>query len=162
MEVVANSVLHIELGDSRNNVEIVGNSGSFSNLIDPTSNNPYNNGNTLYGLLTFIRNRASILLSAVYTTLSINEKEPNQWMYFQRSAIMNRLIIQSQEPCIFYYISLKSYMSSMFINIYSNTKPADYQLPFIMLYNEYCNSLYFHHIHGLMESGALYVLSFCY
>lgn len=70
-------------------------------------------------------------------------------------SIIYRVIIHSQDSFIFYYLSLRSYGKSVFINIYSNCNPSQFRFPFLMLFNEYYNSLYFRHIQNLILSHSL-------
>lgn len=68
-------------------------------------------------------------------------------------------MIESREPYVFDYISLRSYMKSIFVNIYSNVERAQFCFPFLMLYNEYSGTLYYQRIQSLVESNALYMNS---
>lgn len=102
-------------------------------------------GNVVRDVMYFVKQRIESQLSfSVYVR---DYKETNPFMWRWREEMRNR-VIESQNPFVFYLVTLRSFARVLFVNVYSNQPAVSFYFPFISFYNEYCNSLLLRKVHN--------------
>ena len=102
-------------------------------------------GNVVRDVMCFVKQRMESQLSfSVYVR---DYKETNPFMWRWREKMRNR-VIESQNPFVFYLVTLRSFARVLFVNVYSNQPAVSFYFPFISFYNEYCNSLLLRKVHN--------------